>query len=49
VLKVFWPGGGLWGGQNGKKMVSMRIFFEGLIGKIGGARQCDGLSEPDIR
>ena len=32
-----------------KKMVSMRIFFEGLIGKIDGARQCDGLSEPDIR
>ena len=36
------PGGGLWGGQNGKKMVSMRIFFEGLIGKIDGARHVTG-------
>ena len=43
------PGGGLWGGQNEKKTVSMRIFFEGLIGKIGGARQCDGRGTPDIR
>ena len=30
-------------------MVSMRFFFAGLIGKIDGARQCDGLSEPDIQ
>jgi hypothetical protein len=30
-------------------MVSMRIFFEGLIGKIDGARQCDGRGTPDIQ
>jgi hypothetical protein len=43
------PGGGLWGGQNGKKMVSMRIFFEGLGAKFRRARQCDGRGTPDIQ
>ena len=43
------PGGGLWGGQNGKKMVSMRIFFEGLVAKFRRARQCDGRGTPDIQ
>ena len=32
-----------------KKKGFYEIFFEGLIGKIDGARQCDGLSEPDIQ
>jgi len=43
------PGGGLWDGQNGKKMVSMSFFFEGLGAKFRRARQCDGRGTPDIQ
>ena len=32
-----------------KKMVSMRIFFEGLGAKFRRARQCDGRGTPDIQ
>ena len=42
------PGGGLWGGQNGKKMGSMRIFFEGLIGKRMGSSKTRASGRPAV-
>ena len=41
------PGGGLWGCQNGKKIVSM-IFFEAACGKPQGPMQSDGARCPDL-
>ena len=32
-----------------KKWVLWGFFFEGLVAKFRRTRQCDGLSEPDIR